>query len=311
MTRRIFLLPMVFAVLGLLNTAAFALPPIGPPGNVLSKGQWAFDLVYGHSNMDLDAEGKCRDHANITMQVNGNTVDEIDVYEPPRDESAKVKVSIDNLKSNMVFSSIGYGVAKNWDVYVRLGGIDAEFDMDSAASIEGNWGFGYGFGTRATFMQEGKISVGGLFQVTFANSNAEAALGGELQYEESTVTTDITTNLLGHGELDWYEMQLAIGATYQTDNAAIYGGPFLYFLDGDLELKGSGEADMSWSEGSTEYDESISISKTYSLDVEQGSEFGGFVGAKWDMDERSLMYIEGQFTGDGWGAFVGGIFGFP
>jgi len=306
MTRKAVLLLMVLVVLGLFNTAAFALSPLGPPGNVLNKGQWAFDLVYGYSEMDLDAEGTCRDYVNITMQADGVTFDEIDL-----DESEKVKVSIDNLKSNMVFSSIGYGIDKNWDVYVRLGGIDAEFDMDSAASIEGSWGFGYGFGTRATFMQEGKVSVGGLFQATFANSNADAVLGGDLEYEEASVTTDITTNLVGHGELQWYEMQLAIGATYQTDNVSIYGGPFFHFLDGDLELKGSGEADMNWSEGDTEYNENISISKTCSLDVEQGSEFGGFVGAKWDCGKRSLMYIEGQFTGGGWGAFVGGIFGVP
>jgi hypothetical protein len=306
MIKRVFLLPMALAVLGVLNAAAFALSPLGPPGNVLSKGQWAFDLVYGYSEMDLDADGTCRDYANITMQADDEIFDEMEV-----DESVKGKIKIKNLKSNIIFSSIGYGIDKNWDVYVRLGGIDAEFDMDSTDSFKGNWGFGYSVGSRATFMQEGKLSIGGLFQATFANSNADAALEGELQYEESSVTTDITTNLVGHGELEWYEMQLAIGATYQTDNIAIYGGPFFYFLDGDLKLQGSGEADMSWESGGTEFNENISISKTCSLNVEQGSEFGGFVGAKWDCDKRSLMYVEGQFTGAGWGAFIGGIFGVP
>jgi len=297
---------MALAVLGVLNAAAFALSPLGPPGNVLNKGQWAFDLVYGYSEMDLDADGTCRDYVNITMQVDGDTLDEMDV-----DESEKGKININNLKSNMIFSSIGYGIDNKLDVYVRLGGIDAEFDMDSAASFKGNWGFAYGVGTRATFMQEGKLSLGGLFQVTLGNSNADAALGGDLQYEEASVTTDITTDLLGHGELEWYEMQLAIGATYQTDNVAIYGGPFFYFLDGDLKLQGSGEADISWESGGTEFNENISISKTCSLDVEQGSEFGGFVGAKWDYGKKSIMYVEGQFTGAGWGAFIGGIFGVP
>jgi hypothetical protein len=309
MTRRIFLLLIVLVVVGFLNATAFALPPFGPPGNVLGQGQWDFDLVYGYSEMDLEAEGTCGDYFRIILQADETVVDDIEIDE----ESTTSKVKVKDFQSNMIFSSIGLGINNNWDAYVRLGGMDGEFNMGSGSNtFDGNWGFSCGAGTRATFMQQGNLSIGGLFQVTWANTSAEVNLEGDMEFTEDSEVIDVATDFYGHGELKWYEMQIAIGAIYQTsNNVSIYGGPFFYFLDGDLDMKGEGEAELNWEEDETEYTESVSGSRTCKFDIEQDSEFGGFAGLRWDIGERALMYVEGQFTGDGWGAFIGGIFGVP
>ena len=43
-----------------------------------------------------------------------------------------------------------------------------------------------------------------------------------------------------------------------------------------------------------------------SVDIEQKSEFGGFIGAQFDLAESSSMFIEYQKTGDA-SAIAGGL----
>ena len=40
-------------------------------------------------------------------------------------------------------------------------------------------------------------------------------------------------------------------------------------------------------------------------DIEEESQFGGYVGASWDVRENISCYLEGQFTGDAWGIGIG------
>ncbi len=58
----------------------------------------------------------------------------------------------------------------------------------------------------------------------------------------------------------------------------VYGGPFLHFIDGE------GDATI----------DGVDIS----VDLEEDSNFGGFVGARVDLSENTTLGIEYQLTGN-------------
>jgi hypothetical protein len=76
-------------------------------------------------------------------------------------------------------------------------------------------------------------------------------------------------------DLDYYEMFIALGPTWNvSEGMRIYGGPFFYMLDGSLDIA------------------------SLSFDLEEESNFGGYVGAEFDLCPNSAVYVEYQFTGD-------------
>jgi len=135
--------------------------------------------------------------------------------------------------------------------------------------------FAYGFGTKLTISEQDAITWGGLFQMTW------------IEGDDSVSGIDI--------DVDAYEMQIAFGPTYEVDSMRIYGGPFLHLVDGDGKASG---VVPGWG----------AISGSF--DVEQESEFGGYVGAQFDVAENSCVNVEAQFTGDAWAITAGIGFGF-
>jgi len=79
------------------------------------------------------------------------------------------------------------------------------------------------------------------------------------------------------------------------DNLSVYGGPFLHLVDGDLDISGK------------MVDEGSEILMKTSGDIEEESQFGGYVGASWDVRKDISCYLEGQFTGDAWGIGLGAV----
>lgn len=168
----------------------------------------------------------------------------------------------EEVESDMLLVDLGYGINDQWEGFVRLG--VAKLEMDG---WDGGNEFAYGFGTKVTISEQDAITWGGLFQILWAE-------GDDTVFGEDA-------------EIDAYEIQIAIGPTYDAENVRIYGGPFLHLVDGDLEVMGIDVAD-----------------------IEQDSVFGGYVGAQFDIAENSCVSVEAQFTGDAW-AISGGIgFGF-
>jgi hypothetical protein len=153
----------------------------------------------------------------------------------------------EEVDTSMLFVDIGYGIMDQWEGFARLGFAKLEVD-----DWDGGNKFAYGFGTKVTLTEEEPTSWGGLFQI------------GWIEGDDSGV------------EIDAYEIQIAVGPTYEADKMRIYGGPFLHFVDGDVENGGS-------------------------VDIEQESVFGGYVGAQFDVAENTAAGVELQFTGDAWG----------
>jgi hypothetical protein len=123
----------------------------------------------------------------------------------------------------------------------------------------------WGFGTRATIAKNGDTSWGVLFQLMSLQADGTENIGRR--------TLD--------GDFDVYEYQLAIGPTFDNGDSSVYFGPFFHFIDGDADLAGYG-----------------------SVDIEQRSEFGLYIGVLWELGENTNLNIEFQGTDD---AKMGGI----
>ena len=168
--------------------------------------------------------------------------------------------TFEDVESSTYLVNLGYGINDSWDAFLRLGLTDIEYE-----DFDGSSEFAYGFGTKVTFSQQDSLSWGGLFQITWSEAD-DTVLGIK-------------------DEIDYYEMQIAVGPTYKMEGLSIYCGPFLHFIDGDIKESGPG----------------------YSItgDLEQESEFGGYVGLNAELAENTDWQIEFQITGDAYAICTG------
>lgn len=169
-----------------------------------------------------------------------------------------ISIDIDEVESFAYLFNLGYGISDNLDAYLRLGLTDIEYE-----DFDGSSEFAYGFGMKFTISQQDSMTFGGLFQILWSEAD-DTILGIKTEYEA-------------------YEIQIAVGPTYDMDGISIYGGPFLHFVDGEIEYAG-----------------------VITSDIEQESEFGGYVGLNAELTESANWQIELQFTGDAY-AICSGI----
>lgn len=274
------LLAVVLMAVAVCSSAALALPPMGPPTATLGEGQFSVGVEYGYTDMEPEYSFKGTGTATDTVPV------------PPYSETDKGTVDV--FKSSMFFGTIGYGLTDNWEAFVRLGAADLELE-----DWEGGYGFAWGAGTKLTFAQEGDVTWGALFQWTWFNPGDD-----DITYAD--VILGVPVSISGESEVDWWEIQVAVGPTWQVaDTVCIYGGPFLHFVDGKYDEKASGAMEVGTPPVT------YNLSWKASADVEQDSMFGGYVGAQWDVVENASLYAECQFTGDAWGLGIGGIWRIP
>ncbi|MFH1370739.1 MAG: hypothetical protein ABII09_05580 [Planctomycetota bacterium] len=157
-------------------------------------------------------------------------------------------LSADNVKSDFFVANIGYGLLDDWEMFVRLG----------AANAEADYGFDLGFGTKVTVLRKEKFSLGVLFQANWFRS------------DDSVDGIDATLKV--------YEIQFAAGPSYKlSDNISVFGGPFLHFIGGKLDIEG--------------YD-------TY--DVKEDAEIGDFVGLEAEVCRNTSLYGEFQLASGQW-----------
>lgn len=279
MEKRIALLAFVLMVVGMSSSAVYALSPMGPPKALLGQDWWDVGLEYGHQTMDLEASG---------TDINIEYIPSLHIT------TRKGKYNIKDLKSNIVMGRAGYGIHDNWDAFVRLGVADAKGDIEQTfpdadpfqyRGFDGSFGFAWGFGTRVTFWQNDEVCWGGLFQMTW------------MEPDESSISSIISPgnlNYSGTAKIEIREVQVAIGPTWRVeDNFRIYGGPFLHFVNGDLDISGG------------IVDPGVGIDMEFSGDIEEESQLGGYVGAHLDVNENTSCFIEYQLTGDAWGIGFG------
>jgi hypothetical protein len=280
MEKKIALFAVALMIVIVTNSAVLALTPMGPPKAMLGQDRWDIGVEYSHQTMDLEASSK---DTNIEHFPS--------LFITP----GKSKYEINDFKSNVILGRLGYGISDSWDAFVRLGAVDAQCDLEQTfpdstrheyKGFDGSFGLAWGFGTRATFWQDEEISWGGLFQITW------------MEPDDSSISSIISPGNLhysGSADIDIREIQIALGPTWRIeDNVRIYGGPFLHYVDGDLDVSG------------TIVDPGVGIDMKSSGDIEEKSQFGGYVGANLDVDENTSCFIEYQLTGDDWAIGLGG-----
>ncbi len=269
---------LIFFISIMITPTVFGLTLFGPPRSIMQEGQSAFTLEYFRNEMDLQADGSVTETTLV----------------PAWSQYSSNEYKIESLQTDMFTARFDSGIWENWDVFLRLGASGAKGDItektasgangDKYKDFDGSLGFAWGFGTRATFYEEDVTTWGGLFQVTWANPDG------------SSIIDKNDTNFSGDAEIKYWEVQIAIGPTVELDNIRLYGGPFLHFVNGDLDLNGSSK---------------ITIPPTLDTvieakhDIEEESQLGGFAGAQWYLGNNTSMYTELQFTGDAWGIGLG------
>jgi hypothetical protein len=253
------LLSLVLAVFGLGSSACFALDLMGPPASGVKQGQFHIGADYSYSQMDLELDA-------------GRWVEYLDgVFS---DAGDAVSFTLKDFETARLYANLGYGIADNWDVFVRLGGTDAQFGdsiwqdqerFDSGAQMA------IGGGVKATFYEEGNLRLGALLQASWAEFD------GELLAPHWAAADSV--------EMDVTEIQIAVGATCRlTDQVSIYGGPFFHLVDGELDDQLS-----EWTEDGL-------LTSHYSWSVQEDSTLGAYIGAQVELAENCSVNIECQLT---------------
>ncbi|MBN2020592.1 MAG: hypothetical protein JW749_10260 [Sedimentisphaerales bacterium] len=204
---------------------------------------------------------------------------------------AGINETIDNIKSNAFIVQPGLGVTDDLETYALLGFADAKFK-----GFDDNYDFTYGFGTKLTFMKQTNVSWGAIFEMDWRSIEDSGA------------------------DIDYYEMTIVVGPTIHiTDTFRIYGGPFYYILNGDIDVDDTGVSPTGGEdEGPPPYEDEFIYESVRgasvkgmsladlgdlgdgSFDLEEDSGFGGYIGAELDLNPNTSWYNEFQLAGNSW-----------
>jgi hypothetical protein len=275
----------VLVVVGLCSTAAFALDPIGPPTAGLKAGQVSAGLDYAYSQMDLEFDG----HYSWYVYTGSEYYDTV-----------SLKYKHKDAQMNKAYFNLGYGVADWLEVFGRLGGANLygkrnpiySYNEDDGGYTD-TWleetiydsdtGFAFGFGAKATIWEPSpELKVGVLAQASRANVDYD------ILFEGYDYNYDNWWRVQSDGELDFWEVQVAVGATYKlSDKFSVYGGPFYYWFSGDFSHKGSDDYG---------YDDNYYMAIKGSYDVQDVGCFGGYLGAQIAATENVSVNAECQIA---------------
>ena len=253
------LVTIVLLLISLADSGAFALDPIGPTTAGLRQGESEIGIDYISSTMDLELNG-------------GQYSGELPTPEHPEPSGEAESFKLKDFETNKIYATFGYGIWEGCELYLRLGGVSTEFGdsiWEAGEKFDSDTSFSFCLGSRATFYEIGDLKLGRLIQLSWAS------LEGDLQVPQWSQPDAVNIDLV--------EVQFAIGATYTAPNGtSIYGGPFLHFVDGEIE---------------DTFIRAPGITPEYTWDIDESSKFGGYLGTQLYISERSYLNIEYQRTG--------------
>jgi hypothetical protein len=250
--------------------AASAMSTMGSPSAGLRQAQFRVGADYSYNKMDLKfSDGKYVEYLDGFYDISG----------------PQSNLKLKDVKVNTVYANLGYGVTDYFEVFLRLGGTNATFGgttfWESGEDFDSDTDFAIGGGVKATFYENGRLKIGGLFQADWSEWDG-AIRPKDWPVADDTVTFDVT------------QLQIAAGPSYQlTDMVSIYGGPFLHFVYGD------------WQDIYSYVDGGLITAKN-TWTVEEDACFGGYIGTQIDLAENSIFLLEYQHTSaaDAFGASV-------
>ncbi|UCC99879.1 MAG: hypothetical protein JSW66_08345 [Phycisphaerales bacterium] len=187
-----------------------------------------------------------------------------------------IPLTLKDFQAHRAYAGLGYGLYDNWEAFVRFGGTKGTFGdsiWEVGEEFEGGFDFAVGAGAKATFYETDSWRVGALLQASYAEFD------GTLELSAPGWLPDVT-------EIDILQVQAAIGATYHwTDRISVYAGPFAYMVMGDFEdtfpvtTNGAGTITLSW-------------------DIDDGPNYGGYLGAYIILNDNSMLNVEYQLAAD-------------
>ena len=252
MSRIVILLGLLVAIM---SVNAYGVGFIGTPTAELDQGQWNIGFNYTYISMDLD---------DTTMKEAGS--------------SDKIEINDNNVQR--YYGTIGYGLTDMWEAYIQVGLADVKARFRDAEDPTDDWDgfnfdndFAWGWGTKYTFHDQGDVCWGASLQMNFLDTSWD----------------DSGSNWEDQIDYESYDLIIAVGPTVDMGGWNLYGGPFYYMLDGDLDASG------------------IDMGTPYkaSGDLEEDGSFGGFVGAQCMLMEKYCMTTELSFSGGGFAIGAG------
>jgi len=271
MNKRLFVVGLVIVSL-CANVFAF----VGPPTAELKKGQWSGGFNYSYSSQDLEKK-------NVKWAWFDDGVLE---------DSGVNKVKFKDVKTQMYYGNIGYGVEDWWQVYIQLGVADVKanvkpyendyYDEEFGANFDND--FIWGWGTKVTFAKQDKVDWGATVQMNWLDT--EWSEKGSDSGEGFSESWKDTIDLKAH------DLLVAAGPTVDMGGWKLYGGPFFYYLSGDFKGKEVGS-------GSDEGGDFTWLGKA-SGDLRAENNFGGYIGTQFEIAKNWNFTVEYGTTGDGW-----------
>jgi hypothetical protein len=174
------------------------------------------------------------------------------------------KATFEDVESNRYYGNMTLAPVDYLNIFVRLGAADVDYDdLNFDASPDPYWGYGI----KATFYEQGALSIGGVGQMNWISV-------------DDTGIDPIFGTL--ETEYDAYEIQIAIGPTLDMGGWFLYGGPFYYILEGDFETK------------------DILGTVLLSGDINEDSQWGGFLGAQLPMGANFAIGIDSTIMTNGY-----------
>jgi len=242
-------------------STVFALDPMGSPATDLRQGQLEGGIEYSHSTMDIKLH-----HGTWIEFFNG-------LY---NDSGDATSFTLKDFEMNKVYFNLGYGFTDNLEAFFRIGAATSTFGdsiWEDSEKFDSDVDLTIGTGIKATFYDDGRLKVGGMFQSSWGkfDGKLDASHWPSADYVEINMT----------------ELQIAVGPTYKlTDSVSIYGGPFWHCVSGYLDDEATEEI------GGDIYD------TLFSWDIDDSSTFGAYIGTKIDFNENTSFNIEFQHTAE-------------
>jgi hypothetical protein len=255
MKSRVSFLAPLFITITLCYSVGYAFDLFGPPAATLKEGWCSTNLEYLYSSMDVEADG---------LRV-GPLLFSSD--------------TIENIASNKFYVNFASGLTDDCEVYWRLGATDMDpdrgYNRDNFAGYIGDsdYEFAVGAGTKINFGQsEDGMEIWSLVaQASYAS----------LDFDKRISTLHEATTILS-AEADIWEAQVAVGYTYRyADDICFYCGPFLHFVGGEAEVRGTVDG----------------VPGKDKTDLEEESRLGGYIGTEIGLADDLSLCLELQFTG--------------
>jgi hypothetical protein len=242
-------------------SSANALDPLEPPASDILKWQLQAGFEYSFGSTDI----KLR-NGSFTAEAPGR----------PTVSDDAIDIDIDDIDSDKLNLYLGFGIKRNWELFVRLGGASAQFSHSTLGPLgkfDSDYAPSIGGGLRMTLLEDRNLKIGGVVQGSWTKSTGK--ITPSQFFSPSFITMDLT------------EIQVAMGALYQwTDYISFYGGPFYHYVIGDLEDQFAEYIDS----------EAYIVNEDYTWDIESDSDYGGYFGTRVEVDKNLFLSCEYQMT---------------